>query len=91
MSIFATPVQYDEEGYQLITYRLVYVFRLGRIGDSEGRTWAKELKEETRFPSRQLAEKYRSTHPEVFQNEWGTWRTKYSYGRVGIFEVKEPI
>ena len=81
----------DENGYELRTYRVVYVFRMGWIGDSEGRTWAKELYAEARFPTMAQAEVYRQHHPDVFQDPWGGWRTKYDNGKVGIFTEMEEL
>ena len=81
----------DEDGYELRTYRVVYVFRMGWIGDSEGRTWAKELYAEARFPTMEKAELHRQHHPDAFLDPWGQWRTKYPYGQIGIFTEQELI
>ena len=32
--------------HEYVTYRVDWVFMIGTMGDSEGRTWAKELIEE---------------------------------------------
>lgn len=81
----------DKDGYELRTYRVVYVFRMGYIGDSEGRTWAKELYAEAKFPTMELAELHRQHHPDAFLDPWGQWRTKYPYGQIGIFVEQELI
>ncbi len=81
----------DENGYELRTYRIVYVFRMGYIGDCEGRTWAKKLYAEAKFPTMELAELHREHHPDAFQDPWGQWRTKYSNGQIGIFTEQEFV
>lgn len=75
----------DANGYELRTYRVVWYFRVGRMGDCEGRTWAKELVSEAPFQTREKAELHRAHHPDIFQDKWGQWRTKASYGMCGIF------
>lgn len=82
---------FDENGYELITRRVVYVFRLGFIGDQEGRTWSKDGMTEAKFPTMEQAEFYRKHHPDVFVDRWGQWRTKHSYGICGIFVVEEIV
>lgn len=81
----------DENGYELITRRVVWVFRMGWIGDSEGRTWAKDLYAEARFPTRELAYLHMDHHPDVFKDPWGGYRTKYSNGQVGVFRIEEEV
>lgn len=81
----------DKDGFELREYRVVYVLRIGTIGDSEGRTWSKELKSEAKFPTMEAALLHRDHHPDLFQAPWGAWRTKQDYGRVGIFKEEEFI
>lgn len=81
----------DKDGYEIKVKRVVYVFRMGWIGDSEGRSWAKDLYAEAEFPTQELAELYRQHHPDVFQDPWGGWRTKYNYGQIGIFREEREI
>jgi len=81
----------DDQGYEIRCYRIVYYFRMGWIGDSEGRTWAPEFYAEAKFPLRELAELHRQHHPDCFKDPWGQWRTKYDCGQLGIFEEKELI
>lgn len=81
----------DKLGYDIKVKKVVYVFRMGWIGDSEGRTWAKELYSEAEFPTMEQAEFYREHHPDVFQDPWGQWRTKYNYGQIGIFTVEKEL
>ena len=81
----------DENGYEIRRYRVVWYFRMGWIGDSEGRTWDEKLYTEAKFPTKEAAELHREHHPDCFKDSWGQWRTKYEYGKIGIFRVEELI
>lgn len=81
----------DADGYELRSYRVVYVFRMGYIGDSEGRTWAEKIYCEAKFPTMEKAITYREHHPDCFKDRWGGWRTKYDCGKIGIFREEEFI
>lgn len=81
----------DPEGYEIRTYRVKWYFRIGTWGDSEGRTWAKELICNYAFPTKEAAELHRQHHPDCFQDPWGGWRHRKSYHHVGIFRVEELI
>jgi hypothetical protein len=75
----------SEQPYEHVTYRVEWVFKLGWIGDSEGRTWAKDLKEETVFPTQAEAQAYRDTHPDmVYDTVWKEWKAKHCYGLWAI-------
>jgi len=83
----------DSNGFEIIMERVEYVLQLGWIGDSEGRTWAKGLKEEHIFPTLEAAKAARDAHPDLMIDRWGSWRTKYDHGQVQILhrlvEIKE--
>ena len=81
----------DSLGYTIKVKKVVHIFRMGWIGDSEGRTWAKELYAESIFPTRELAELHRAHHPDAFQDPWGGWRTKYPNGQIGIFTEEREV
>jgi hypothetical protein len=72
------------DAFEYRTYRVEWVFMIGTIGDSEGRTWAKELIEEKRFATKSEAEAYRDTHPDLELSNWGSWKTKNCYGQFAI-------
>jgi hypothetical protein len=75
----------SEPSYEHVTYRVEWVFKLGWIGDSEGRTWAKDMKEETVFPTQAEAQAYRDTHPDMdFDTVWKEWKAKHCYGLWAI-------
>ena len=75
----------SEHPYEHVTYRVEWVFKLGWIGDSEGRTWAKDMKEETVFPTQAEAQAYRDTHTDmVFDTVWKEWKAKHCYGLWAI-------
>lgn len=71
--------------YQYKTYKVVWSFKIGSIGDSEGRSWSKDIIYQADFPTREAAEEHRAQHPDVYKSEWGSWRTKDSYGLCDIF------
>ena len=70
--------------YEHITYRVEWVFKIGTIGDSEGRTWAKDLIERTPFPTLDAAQAYRDAHPDLELSQWGRWKTKNCHGQFAI-------
>jgi hypothetical protein len=76
--------------HEYVTYRVDWVFMIGTMGDSEGRTWAKELIEEKRFATKAQAEAYRDSHQDLKLSKWGSWETKNCYGLFAIVrqEVK---
>lgn len=74
----------DPEGYELRHYKVVYYVELGWIGDSEGRTWAKELKESTPFPTMEAANAYADGHPDICREQYGWLRAKYDNGQAHI-------
>lgn len=75
----------DESGFTILRKRVEYVFELGWIGDSEGRTWAAELRESHVFPTMESAQAFRDTHPLVksFDPRLG-YRTTYDNGMQQI-------
>ncbi len=79
------------EQHEHATYRVDWVFMIGTIGDSEGRTWAKELVEEKRFATKAQAEAYRDVHPGLELSQWGSWKTKNSYGQFAIVRQEVPV
>jgi hypothetical protein len=81
----------DDRGFEIRFKRIVYAFRMGWIGDCEGRTWAKELYSEAEFPTMEAAELHREHHPDMFRDPWGGWRTKYSSGQSGIFVEERQV
>lgn len=74
----------DANGFETITKRVEYALQLGWIGDSEGRTWANELKEEHIFPTMEEAATARNSHPDIKMDNWGGFRTTYNNGQVRI-------
>lgn len=79
------------EQHEHATYRVDWVFMIGTMGDSEGRTWAKELVEEKRFATKARAEAYRDSHPDLELGQGGSWKTKNCYGQFAIVRQEVPI
>lgn len=81
----------DAPAFKHTTYRVEWVFMIGTIGDSEGRTWAKDLIEEKRFATKAEAEAYRDTHPDLELGRWGHWGTVDCYGLFAIVRQEVPV
>ena len=81
----------DAPEYEVRCYRVVWSVKIGTIGDSEGRSWAKDLISQADFPTEEAAERHRDHHPDLFKDHWGEWRTKNCYGQFGIFREERPI
>ena len=82
-------IRREDEKFEFVTRRVEWVFMIGTIGDSEGKTWAKELIEEKRFPTHAAATAYRDHHPDLELSSWGAWKTKNCYGQFAI--VKNEV
>jgi hypothetical protein len=76
--------------YEYELYCVVWEFRIGTIGDSDGRTWAKDLLVSERFPTKELAEAFRDNHPYLEKGRWG-WKTKNYYGKFAIVRKLEKV
>lgn len=77
-------MQRDDDGFEVRCYRVVWFFEIGTIGDSEGRTWAKDLKHQSAHASQKEAETAMADHPGTYQDKWGGWRAVDSYGLVRV-------
>jgi hypothetical protein len=87
----AAPMGVNGDEYEHVTYRVEWVFKIGTIGDSEGRSWAKDLIEKKVFATQKQAEAYRDAHPDLELSQWGNWKTKHSYGLVDIVRREAPV
>jgi hypothetical protein len=74
----------DMPEWEHVIHRVEWVFMLGTMGDSEGRSWAQELIEERPFQTETQAKAYRDKHPDLELDRWGYWRAKSPYGMFRI-------
>lgn len=81
----------DKDGFELKIIRRVWWTRLGYIGDSEGRTWALELRYDKAWPTETAAKVDLANHPETKIDKWGGYRTIYDNGQCGVFYSEEPV
>lgn len=74
----------DLKGFQIVHKRVEFVLEFGVWGDSEGRTWAKDLKSSEVFSTRKAAQDALEASEFTKLSPWGDWRTTYDYGHVRI-------
>jgi hypothetical protein len=77
--------------YEVKSYRVSWNLRLGWIGDSEGRTWAAEIKEDTPYPTKEAADAAMVAHPDTIQMPWGEWRGRYPHSKAAVIYTTREI
>ena len=88
------PIELTPENteFQTVTYQIRWYAEIGTIGDSEGRTWSKDLLYSQAHPSREMAEMDLASQPGIiFPGKWTKFEHSEPYRVCRIRRAEEKL